>query len=47
MELSADRHEHDADHLERIRRRDEAALGQLYDRFGGLVYSMLLRMTGD
>lgn len=47
MELSADRHEHDADHLERIRRRDEAALGQLYDRFGGPVYSMLLRMTGD
>ena len=28
-------------------RCDEAALAALYDRFGGLVYSIALRITGD
>lgn len=30
-----------------VSRRDEAALGQLYDRYGGLVYTIALRVTGD
>jgi RNA polymerase sigma-70 factor, ECF subfamily len=28
-------------------RREEAALGELYDRYGGTVYALALRMTGD
>src|SRR5262245_22147164 len=28
-------------------RRDEAALAELYDRYGGTVYALALRMTGD
>jgi RNA polymerase sigma-70 factor (ECF subfamily) len=30
-----------------VARRDEAALGQIYDRHGGLVYAIALRITGD
>lgn len=30
-----------------VARRDEAALGQIYDRYGGLVYAIALRITGD
>jgi len=30
-----------------IGRRDESALAELYDRFGGTVYALALRMTGD
>ena len=28
-------------------RREEAALAELYDRYGGTVYALALRMTGD
>jgi RNA polymerase sigma-70 factor (ECF subfamily) len=37
----------DADLLDRIRRRDEAALAALYDRYGGLVFTVALRVLGD
>jgi hypothetical protein len=30
-----------------LRRRDEGALAQLYDRFGNAVYALALRITGD
>ncbi len=30
-----------------VARREEAALGQIYDRYGGLVYTIALRVTGD
>lgn len=30
-----------------LRARDERALGQLYDRFGGAIYALALRVTGD
>lgn len=29
------------------RLRDETALGMLYDRYGGLVYALALRIVGD
>ena len=28
-------------------RHEESALAELYDRFGGTVYALALRMTGD
>ena len=31
----------------RIRRRDEAALGTLYDRYGTLLFTVSLRIVGD
>lgn len=38
----------DADHLvSALRARDERALAQLYDRYGGAVYALALRVTGD
>jgi RNA polymerase sigma-70 factor, ECF subfamily len=37
----------DQDLLMRIQCQDEGALGRLYDQYGGLVYSIALRMTGD
>lgn len=33
--------------LLRIRAKDEAALAALYDRYGGLVYTLALRIVGD
>jgi RNA polymerase sigma-70 factor (ECF subfamily) len=30
-----------------VARGDEAALGAVYDRYGGLVYTIALRVTGD
>lgn len=30
-----------------VRRRDEQALAELYDRYGGLVFTLALRMVGD
>jgi RNA polymerase sigma-70 factor (ECF subfamily) len=30
-----------------LRRREEVALAQLYDRFGAAVYALALRVTGD
>lgn len=47
MEVSANRHDRDADHLSRIQQKEEGALAELYDRYGGLLYSLLLRMTGE
>lgn len=37
----------DEELLALIVRRDEAALGALYDRYGALVYTIGLRITGD
>lgn len=37
----------DEDLIVRVRRREEAALGAIYDRYGRLVYSIALRITGD
>jgi RNA polymerase sigma-70 factor (ECF subfamily) len=37
----------DADLLERMRDGDEAALEVLYARYGGLVYTLALRIVGD
>jgi RNA polymerase sigma-70 factor (ECF subfamily) len=37
----------DRELLERVRRRDEAALAALYDRYGGLVFTVALRVLGD
>jgi RNA polymerase sigma-70 factor, ECF subfamily len=33
--------------LHGVRLRDEQALGQLYDRYGGLVFTLALRVVGD
>ena len=33
--------------LDALVRRDEAALATLYDRYGGLVYTLALRIVGD
>jgi RNA polymerase sigma-70 factor (ECF subfamily) len=33
--------------IERLRARDAKALGELYDRYGGLVYSIILRIARD
>jgi RNA polymerase sigma-70 factor, ECF subfamily len=30
-----------------LKRRDESALAELYDRYGGTVHGLALRMTGD
>jgi RNA polymerase sigma-70 factor (ECF subfamily) len=37
----------DEDLLALIMRRSEAALGAVYDRYGALVYTIALRITGD
>src|SRR5918999_28394 len=37
----------DADLLDLVRGRDEAALAALYDRYGGLVFTVALRVLGD
>jgi RNA polymerase sigma-70 factor, ECF subfamily len=37
----------DLELVERIRRRDEAALGTLYDRYGTLLFTVSLRIVGD
>jgi RNA polymerase sigma-70 factor (ECF subfamily) len=37
----------DEELLELILRRQEAALGAVYDRYGRLVYTVALRVTGD
>ena len=38
---------HDDELLALVIRRQERALGQLYDRYGRLVYTISLRITGD
>lgn len=37
----------DAELMERVRRGDEAALATLYDRYGGLILTVALRIVGD
>ncbi|MFL5801034.1 MAG: RNA polymerase sigma factor [Roseiflexaceae bacterium] len=37
----------DEELIRRILRRDEPALGAVYDRYGGLVYTIALRITGN
>lgn len=37
----------DIELLALVRRREEAALGALYDRHGRLIYAIALRITGD
>ena len=37
----------DADLLARLQKRDKAALTELYDRYGRLVYSLVLRIVRD
>ena len=37
----------DGELLDLVRRRDEAALAALYDRYGGLVFTVALRVLGD
>src|SRR5580693_7767889 len=37
----------DADLVERLRRRDPQALAELYDRYGKLAYSLVLRVVRD
>jgi RNA polymerase sigma-70 factor (ECF subfamily) len=39
--------EGDAELIERLRRRDAQALAELYDRYGRLVYSLILRVVRD
>jgi RNA polymerase sigma-70 factor (ECF subfamily) len=39
--------EGDADLVERLQRRDPQALAELYDRYGRLVYSLILRIVRD
>lgn len=39
--------EGDAELVERLQRRDAQALGELYDRYGRLVYSLILRVVRD
>ena len=38
---------HDGDLLVRLRRRDPEALAELYDRYGGMVYRLILRIVRD
>lgn len=33
--------------IERLRARDASALGELYDRYGGVVYAIILRIARD
>lgn len=47
MELPFDRREDDNQLLFRIQSRDERALEALYDRYGGLLFALLLRMLGE
>lgn len=37
----------DAELIERVRRGDEVALAALYDRYGGLILTVALRIVGD
>ena len=37
----------DRDLVERLQRRDAEALGELYDRYGRIVYSLILRVVRD
>jgi len=37
----------DSELVDRLRRRDPQALGELYDRYGRLVYSLILRVVRD
>ena len=37
----------DEELIRRVLRRDEPALGAIYDRYGRLVYTIALRITGD
>jgi RNA polymerase sigma-70 factor, ECF subfamily len=37
----------DEELIRRVLRRDEPALGTIYDRYGRLVYTIALRITGD
>jgi len=39
--------EGDADLVERLQRREPQALGDLYDRYGRLAYSLILRVVRD
>lgn len=46
LKFSAERFDRDAEFLRRIQQKDEAALAELYDCYGGLLYTLILRMTG-
>lgn len=37
----------DGDLLARLKKRDEKALAELYDRYGGIAYRLILRMVRD
>src|SRR6266536_3588836 len=39
--------EGDAELVERLRKRDPQALGELYDRYGRLTYSLIYRIVRD
>jgi RNA polymerase sigma-70 factor (ECF subfamily) len=47
--VAADLGGHPSDHalFQRLRIRDEGALETLYDRYGGLVFTLALRVVGD
>lgn len=42
--MSANEHESDLDLMQRVAANDESAVGELYDRFGALVYRMAYQM---
>lgn len=44
---SSEECDNDAHILGRIQTKDEAALGALYDRYSALLFSLLLRITGE
>jgi RNA polymerase sigma-70 factor (ECF subfamily) len=46
LELS-EQHGHDAGLAERLKKKDPEAMAELYDRFGRLAYSVILRIVHD
>lgn len=47
MEPSVERRGTDVLVLRRIQQKDEGALAELYDRYGALLFGLMLRMTGE
>jgi RNA polymerase sigma-70 factor (ECF subfamily) len=45
--MSAEEHPADPELVDRMRQGDESALEALYARYGGLVYTLALRIVGD